>query len=128
MKVLVTGGRNFSNRKLLEQALDMINETQQITSLVTGGCKTWSSLFREYIGADYLAECWAIEQAIPVHRHEAKWQLYGRKAGPIRNRMMLRLHEDVEYVIAFKGGRGTQDMVRAATEKGVVVLDVIEGD
>lgn len=52
------------------------------------------------------------------------WYLEGSlcehwKVGPKRNRKMLELKPD--GVVAFPGGRGTMDMIRAATEAGVPV-------
>lgn len=53
--------------------------------------------------------------------YEADWGKHGRAAGPIRNRKML---EHVELLIAFPGGRGTEDCIRAAHEQGIPVLRV----
>ncbi len=49
----------------------------------------------------------------------AKWETYGKAAGPIRNReMLLNLPA---LVVAFPGGKGTADMVRQAERAGIPV-------
>lgn len=124
MKVLVCGGRNYSNKDRIIEVLDALNRAESITSIVHGGCKTWDKITRTHVGADYLAGEWAVDMLLPVHEHLAKWKIYGRRAGPIRNRIMLRLHPDIEYVVAFPGGRGTNDMVQAALENDIPVIEV----
>jgi hypothetical protein len=50
------------------------------------------------------------------------WKRLGTAAGPARNAKMLRDGKP-DMVIAFKGGRGTANMVKQATEAGVTVFD-----
>lgn len=53
----------------------------------------------------------------------ADWAAHGRSAGPLRNaRMLAEFKPDV--VIAFKGSRGTQDMVSRAEAAGIRVVKV----
>jgi YspA, cpYpsA-related SLOG family len=127
MKILVCGGRDCTDQEFISFVLKLIDETKPVSALVSGGCKTWFADLKTHGGVDYLAEVWAERESIPVHRHEANWKLYGRRAGPIRNRLMLRLHPDIKFVIAFPGGRGTADMKRAAVEKGIPVIEVQDG-
>ena len=51
----------------------------------------------------------------------ADWKQYGRGAGPIRNREMLQYSEP-DIVVAFPGGAGTADMIRAARTAGYPVV------
>jgi hypothetical protein len=62
---------------------------------------------------DTLAELWAVENGIPNTRYPADWKRYGRKAGPIRNRLMA---ENAEALIAIWDGksRGAMDMIKQA--------------
>ena len=111
MRVLVTGGRTFERRKLLESVLDGIaREVGGELQIVTGGAK----------GADSMAERWAKARGMPCSVYPADWGQFGRRAGPIRNRQMLDEGKP-DLVLAFPGGPGTSDMVRLAKKAGVPV-------
>lgn len=112
MKVIVCGGRTFSDRAWLFDALDKIHAKKAITLLINGGAN----------GADSLAAEWAASRGVPSHTEYAKWRLYGKSAGARRNRCML-VYGPV-LVIAFPGGPGTANMCELAEKAGVRVLKV----
>jgi hypothetical protein len=107
VKVLICGGRDFEGAEFLGRVLEGLN----ISSLLHGGAR----------GADRLAGLWAKGKGIPVEVWEAEWEEYGKAAGALRNERMLREGEP-DLVVAFEGGRGTEDMVRRARRAGVPVL------
>jgi hypothetical protein len=110
-RVLVCGGRDFTNINLLYDTLDKF--LGPIDLLISGGA----------CGADSLAEMWADERHVLVERYEADWSAHGKSAGPIRNQRML--HEGKpDVVLAFPGGRGTADMVDRARRAGIRVIEV----
>ena len=111
MKVLVCGGRDYSDKVSVYSVLDSIAREEPIV-LIHGDAR----------GADRLADEWAVERGVPVVRMPANWKQYGLRAGPVRNAAMLNLKPD--RVVAFTGGRGTADMVRRAEEAGVTVWKV----
>lgn len=110
MKLLVTGGRDFDNYRMLRDALDHLHEKTPVNVLIHGGAR----------GADTLAGKWACDNNIPTSVHLAKWDKYGKSAGHIRNGDMLG--EKPDLVVAFPGGRGTADMVRQAEKAGIDVV------
>ncbi len=110
MKVLVCGGRNFDDLPLLDQTLDQIHSDRGITKIICGDAP----------GADLMAFFWAGANEIPADRYVARWNNYGRAAGPKRNQKMLDEGKP-DMVVAFKGGAGTADMVRRAIKAGVPV-------
>lgn len=112
MKIIVCGGRDFCDRKLLFEFLDQLHTKSPITLLIHGGAK----------GADTLAGEWAFERRITVQVHRADWSAHGKAAGPIRNREMLATKPD--FVVASPGGKGTADMIKAAKSAGVPVAEV----
>lgn len=59
-------------------------------------------------------------QGVRVLAWPAAWETEGRAAGPKRNRRMLAIARAAgpTTVIALPGGRGTADMLRAASEAG----------
>ena len=114
MRVLVTGGRDYRGRWVVFDVLDALHRGPEgpITVIVSGGAR----------GADSLGEDWAATRGVRVEVHPARWDLHGRRAGPIRNAEMLDTRPDV--VVAFPGGRGTADCVAGAERRGLRVIRV----
>jgi hypothetical protein len=103
MRVLVCGGRNYSDYAFLSSVLMNLHTTTKITCIIHGAAS----------GADSLADRWAAEHNIPVHVFPADWNTYGRTAGPIRNKQMLDEGKP-DVVVAFPGNKGTRNMVAQA--------------
>lgn len=109
--VLVCGGRDYSDRKQIFLTLDRYKP--RIGGILTGAAT----------GADLLAEEWARKSEVDYIGCPAKWSIYERAAGPLRNQYMLDNYE-VGAVIAFPGGVGTRDMISRAKAAGIVVIEV----
>ena len=109
MKVLVCGGRDYSNRAHLYEVLDKVNYSGDV-QICHGAAR----------GADTLAGDWAADRGVISHEFPADWNKHGRAAGPIRNKQMLDEFKP-NVVIAFPGGAGTQNMIRLARKAGVIV-------
>lgn len=112
MKVLVCGGRYYSDRRTLYGVLDGFHAEKPITELISGAAS----------GADTLAAEWARSRGINLTEFPANWKSHGSSAGPRRNKLMLKQNPDV--VIAFPGGRGTDHMCTIAEDAGVFVQRV----
>lgn len=112
MRVLVCGGRDYSDRQYLWGFLDEYGPPE-ITEIVSGMAN----------GADTLAAGWAIRNGLKLHKFPAIWAMYGKSAGMIRNRQML-VEGKPDLVLAFPGGVGTKNMVSLAKEAGVKVIKV----
>lgn len=112
MRVLVCGGRGYRNRELVFRTLDHLHKVRGITFLIQGVAN----------GADYLAWQWCDERGVRCGSYPANWDDHGKAAGAIRNQEMLDEGKP-DLVIAFKGGRGTADMVRRAKKAKVPVLE-----
>ena len=89
MRVLVCGGRDFSDWSLLKKILDECHIENGITLIIEGGAR----------GADYLAKQWAVEHDIIWEEYRADWDKYGNRAGPLRNKLEYR---DWETYLEFK--------------------------
>lgn len=113
MRVLVTGGRAYSDVEKLSAVLHKLNKEAGIDMIIEGGAK----------GADALARDWALMNRIAGETYIADWENQGGFAGPARNARMLTEGEP-DLVIAFPGGRGTADMVRKARRAGVEVIEI----
>jgi|GEM_PF-329502 len=75
-------------------------------------------------GVDKLAGKWAKANGIPCKIYYAQWEKYGKKAGVIRNSIMVK---EADYILAIWDGesRGTVDTIRKGYEKGIPVEVVI---
>lgn len=113
MRVLVCGGRDFTDKDLMFDFLDKHEADYGPYTVIQGGAR----------GADALAKEWANDLNLPVEEYKADWLLYGKAAGPIRNKQMLDEGKP-DLVIAFPGGRGTQNMIQQAIKAGVKVITV----
>lgn len=110
MKVLVCGGRDFDDEGLLGSRLWHLRNENGLTHVIHGGAN----------GADKLAGEWARSQySVQEVICPANWYLHGKAAGPMRNRAMAEIGPDL--VLAFKGGRGTENMVKTAEALGIQV-------
>lgn len=107
-KVLVCGGRDFNNQGFLFDAMDSLHKSFNITCVINGGAP----------GADTLSQMWAQNEHVEVKTYMADWIGLGRKAGPIRNQKMLDENPDIGIIIAFPGGRGTENMISKAKAAG----------
>ena len=101
MRILVCGGRNFKDRDYIYSVLDSYKDH------VTEMCQGYAD------GADRIALMWANVNKVTCRSYPADWETYGKSAGYIRNRNMLKLFKP-DLVIAFPGGSGTEDMMMAA--------------
>lgn len=115
VKVCVCGGRDYMDRDFANHLLDEINNELGITLLMHGAAT----------GADSLADDWAFNNEIPVLLFRPMWAKYGKSAGPIRNGQMIEIGKP-DLVIAFPGGRGTEQMIKTAEQYCIPVRKVGE--
>jgi len=102
----------------MDRVLRLVDRAKgPITMLIHGAAR----------GADSLAASWAIDTGLAefgeVLAFPADWNKHGVAAGPVRNQEMLDVGKP-DLVVAFAGGRGTEDMVRRAIKAGINVQRV----
>lgn len=112
MRILVCGGRDYSDRDRLFTILDVAHAACPITVLIHGNAK----------GADQIADEWAAGKCMTSTFLPA-WEEHGRAAGPMRNQRMLDEGKP-HLVVAFPGGKGTADMVARAKKAAIKVVEV----
>lgn len=113
-RVLVFGGRDFTNVEEIYDVLDRVHARRSITTLIHGGAA----------GVDTLGGRWGADRGVLVVVYPANWKRYGLAAGPIRNEQMLR--EGLpDAAIAFPGGRDTANMAGLLRAQGVPVWEPI---
>jgi predicted Fe-Mo cluster-binding NifX family protein len=112
MRVIVCGGRNYTEEEVIRKRLALLRDEHPDAIVIHGaapGADAWSGYVAGTLG-------------LTVEVHPANWAKHGRAAGPIRNQEML--DSGVDLVIAFPGGRGTEDMIKRAERAGVEVQQV----
>lgn len=116
-RVLVCGGRDYDQWNTVRSVLEDVKSVGGIALVISGGAS----------GADRLAERWAQHERIPLCVFPANWRFDGRKAGPLRNQAMLDFARP-DLVVAFPGGRGTEDMVTRAMAARLPIREVLARD
>ena len=106
MKLIIAGGRNFTDYKKLCQICDNILQDQTNIEIVSGAY---------YKGADKLGEQYAKERGCKIKQFPADWKRFGRAAGPKRNEQMANY---ADVLIAFWDGnsKGTKHMIELAKQ------------
>ena len=118
-RVIIAGSRDFTDYDKAEKALfeafrsiDIIGPVR----IVSGHCR----------GSDLLGEEFAARFSLMLSVFPAKWKMYGKSAGFVRNNEMARFacSDDCQAdLIAFWDGksRGTKMMIDIARKKGIRV-------
>lgn len=109
-RAIVCGGRDYRDAGRVARVLEAAEERLGLTVIIQGGAD----------GADRLAAEWGWDNKLNVATYNADWKTHGKKAGPIRNALMIAEGRP-DFVIAFPGGAGTADMVRQAEAAGLTV-------
>lgn len=120
MRVLVTGSRAFDDAKTIRAALDAVargavEARVGVLTIVHGFCPS---------GADAIADMWvrsrpADELHVTAERHPALWQKFGKRAGMVRNELMVS--KGATLVLAFirDNSPGATHCAELAMEVGI---------
>lgn len=133
-RVIICGGRNFTDRRLAYGWLD----SWWATAL---GRKRLFIAHGAADGADLIADQWGRDRGHKVCAYPARWDdidrpgakvrrrrdgtLYDAGAGPRRNREMFHAHQPA-YIVAMPGGAGTADMVEYGARNGAPTVWLTE--
>lgn len=123
IRLLIAGSRSFNDFELLwsftKESIGIMRKKYPDADLkIVSGSAT---------GADSLGIRYAKMNIIPYKEFPAKWNLYGKSAGPIRNKEMLDyILEGIPCLLAFWNGesRGTKYMIDIAEKAGVPITVV----
>ena len=129
MRLVVTGGRDYSDTQRAFAALDELHARRPISVLIEG----------EADGLDSRARVWAVRRGVIVEPYPALWddidhpeamvrrrrdgKLYDANAGPRRNQQMIDEGRP-DYGLVFPGGAGTADMRRRLVATGIPFEEV----
>ena len=106
MNIAFTGGRNYNNYRAVEETMHLIGALRDDVDILVGCASGLDSLVRQIAKGK-------------VTVFKANWNLHGKAAGPIRNGEML---ESANLLIAFPGGKGTDNCIGQAVQLGIPVV------
>jgi hypothetical protein len=108
-KVIICGTRTFNNQTLFNYWMGILYPKHDI-EIISGGAP----------GADRLGEIYANHNKLGLMVIPANWKKDGKAAGPIRNKGMALMADEV---VAFWDGysRGTMNMISIAKKAGLIV-------
>lgn len=111
MRVLITGSRTWTNASAISMALAWFSTGMNPSdvTVVHGNAQ----------GADRLADYEARRQGMHVERHPAAWKLHGRRAGFVRNELMVASHPDVCLAFIRDSSRGATMCADLAEKAGI---------
>lgn len=116
--VLICGSRDWEDQKMVDLVVFRLKKKYNIQKIIEG----------EALGADTCARLAGEKYGLIIDKFPAKWNKFGRAAGPIRNAEQLRegkpdlcvaFHDDIQ------NSRGTLDMVKKAVEYKVKDIPVV---
>lgn len=110
MKIIIAGGRDFNDYKLLSESCDYFLQNQSEIEIVSGTAN----------GADKLGEQYGEEKGHQIKKFPANWDKYGKSAGFKRN---IEMADYADALIAFWDGKskGTSHMINEAKNKNLKV-------
>ncbi|SDR58524.1 Protein of unknown function [Rhizobiales bacterium GAS113] len=113
MRIIVCGGRNHCDRRLVERELTRLHWRMPISVVIHGGGDAQAIAI----------EHWARMRGLAVVRYRPNWERFGHRGEILRNAFML---EDTrpDLVVAFPGGHSTADLVQRARNSGIAVLEI----
>jgi hypothetical protein len=115
MRVLVTGSRGWSDETAIRRAfaeIAMLHGPENMT-IVHGACVRGADAL-----ADEIARAWT---GMTIERHPAEWGRYGKRAGFMRNQVMVDEGADVCLAFIVDGSRGATHCAERAALFGIPV-------
>lgn len=116
-RILVTGSRDWEDVSRIFETLTAVMRYWKTTNiiLVHGGAR----------GADTIAGQWASSQFLMEEVHFAEWDLYGKKAGFVRNAEMVKSGADICVAFIKDNSRGATMCAELAEKAGIPTLRVM---
>ena len=108
MRVIIAGGRDFADYKLLEERLDyyLARVALSTVTIISGAA----------FGADSFGIRYAEDREMECIKMPAEWNTHGKRAGYLRNVEMAKV---ATHLVAFWDGesRGTKHMIDIAAKE-----------
>jgi hypothetical protein len=116
MKLAVVGSRDIVDEELIFNSINsVIKDVGGDVTIISGGAR----------GVDSIAVKWAKDNNVPFIEFRADWNKFGKAAGMIRNKDIIR---ECDTVLAIWDGKskGTENSIKLgySLNKNVVVINV----
>lgn len=109
MKAIICGDREWSDKDLVMTVLKKLVDQHGLSTVIEGGAR----------GADSISRSVAEKLGVDVVEYPAKWEIFGKRAGVLRNSEML--NENPDLVVAFhddlQNSKGTLNMMKQSALK-----------
>ena len=116
LRVLVTGSREFEDRRVINDALDTLARRVRSLTVVHGDCPRGADRWtRQWLVANYSAD-------IDHEPHPADWKQHGKQAGFIRNSEMVRLGADLCLAFIRNESNGATHCATEAEKAGIPTI------
>lgn len=106
MKTIIAGSRDIESYREIEDAVKASGF--EVTTVISGTAR----------GVDRIGINWAFKHNIPVIEVPAKWDIYGKRAGYLRNEEMAKIGDALIAVWDGKS-KGTKSMIDLARSYGL---------
>lgn len=119
MRILVTGSRTFDDAATIRTALAAVvagaaEARVDMVTVVHGACPN---------GADEIADQWVRwhcgDVLVMAERHPALWQKFGKRAGMVRNELMVSKGADLVLAFIRDNSPGATHCAELAMERGI---------
>jgi len=117
MRLGVTGGRDYADVNRIWWVLDWFYFYWPVTILIHGAARGVDSICSDW------ATCRVVPQ-LPFPVTKDDWRHIGRRAGVLRNQSMIDVGR-IDHLLAFHGGRGTQDMIQRCEKCKISITRVL---
>lgn len=119
MRILITGSRDWDDANAIAFVMEgAVPLMARDVTVVHGDAR----------GADRIAGAYAEQAGWKVEKHPANWNLYGKKAGFIRNKEMVDLGADICLAFIKNNSRGATMCAQLAREAGIPVRVIARND
>lgn len=100
IRLIIAGSRDIMvTSSFISALMDYYNIRRRVSAVLNGGA----------YGIDYCGGKWAADNSIPMELYNADWRLYGKQAGPVRNKQMAE-RADALLLIWDGKSRGSMSM------------------
>lgn len=126
MRVIVTGSRAWPDPLRVTRELTRLYLQHGPFVLVHGACATGADAAAHhwYEAAGQDLGCIEVKFKADWDAHRTATDPHGRRAGPIRNKEMVKAGADMVLAFPLPGGKGTQGTIDLAREAGIPVQEI----
>lgn len=130
-RILISGSRDWDDNVFIERAI-ISAMNLLFPSASPFDCGHWDDVTVVHgdcpTGADSIANSFCIRNSVPVERHPADWEQFGKRAGYLRNQEMVDAGADIVLVFNKNSSRGASMTAKLAREAGLPVIEYRVGD